>query len=252
MTLRVDGVEGAMLPADDPAITRGVSVFETMRSYRSVIFRLDAHLDRFFASADVVGISPPSRDWLEAEVAQVVSLDCYLRLTLTGGGRLISQTIPIDGGKVGRAVTVALMTHNPSQWLPGSVKHSSRAGWMMAARGLGVEEILFQDPDGVLLEANRSNVLVVRDGVVLTPPTDGRILAGVTRRALFDAAKVSGIPMRETPIDLSDGYDELYLSSTLKEVAPATLDGRSGVGPVGTHLHAAFTQLVRTETLRGR
>jgi branched-chain amino acid aminotransferase len=248
MRLRVDGIDGAMLPADDPAITRGVSVFETMRSYGQTVFRLEQHLDRFVASAKSIGLAGPSRKWLADEVAEVCAADVYIRITLTGGGHLITQAHPIDASKVGRAVPVALVDYTPSKWLPGSVKHSSRAGWVMAARGLGVEEVLFQDQSGVLLEANRSNVLVVRDGIVLTPPTDGRILAGITRSALFDAAGREGIRMQESTIRLADGYDELYLSSTLKEVAPVELDGISGAGPIGEALHRAFQSVVRDET----
>jgi branched-chain amino acid aminotransferase len=248
MRLRVDGIDGAMLPADDPAITRGVSVFETMRSYGVTVFRLRQHLERFLASSEMVGLTAPAQSWLEEEVAVVVSADCYIRITLTGGGRLITQTLPIDQAKVGRIVRAAVVENIPSQWLPGSVKHSSRAGWVMSARGLGVEEVIFQDQQGVLLEANRSNVLVVRGGVILTPPTDGRILAGVTRSALFDAAKQAGLPMRAAEIRLCDGYDELYLTSTLKEVAPVELDGISGAGPVGKALHDALKLLVKAET----
>jgi branched-chain amino acid aminotransferase len=248
MRLRVDGIDGAMLPADDPAITRGVSVFETMRSYGQTVFRLEQHLDRFVASAKSIGLAGPSRKWLADEIAEVCASDVYIRITLTGGGRLITQVHPIDASKVGRAVSVAVVDYTPSKWLPGSVKHSSRAGWVMAARGLGVEEVLFQDQSGVLLEANRSNVLVVRDGVVLTPPTDGRILAGITRSALFDAAVRRGIPMQESTIRLADGYDELYLSSTLKEVAPAVLANRTAGGLIGAKLHAALLELIGQET----
>jgi len=248
MRLRVDGVDGAMLPADDPAITRGVSVFETMRTYGLTVFRLEQHLLRFLASAEMVGLSAPTKDWLEREAAEVVSTDCYIRMTLTGGGRLITQTMPIDASKVGRLVQTAVVENIPTQWLPGSVKHSSRAGWVMAARGLGVEEVIFEDQEGRLLEANRSNVLVVRDGAILTPPTDGRILAGVTRGALFDAAQRAGFSMRAEEIRLRDGYDELYLTSTLKEVAPVEIDGVSAAGPVGKQLHDAFKSLVREET----
>ena len=97
-------------------------------------------------------------------------------------------------------------------------------------------------PDGDWTEANRSNVFVVRDGIVLTPPDDGRILQGVTRDGLIEAGRAAGIPIHETPV-AAGPCDELYLCSTLKELSPViALDGSpsAGAGPVGTRLLAAF------------
>jgi D-alanine transaminase len=141
----------------------------------------------------------------------------------------------------------------PSPWLPGSVKHCSRAAWGLAARQLGVDEVLLTRGDGEVLEANRSNVLAVRGGALLCVPMDGDKLEGVTQGALLDAARAEGIPVREDRFYSSDSFDELYVCSTLKELAPvARLDGRPiGGGPVGRRLHQAFRRLVLKETGAG-
>ena len=90
-----------------------------------------------------------------------------------------------------------------------------------------------------------ANVFVVRQGVILTPPDDGRILRGVTRAALLDAARAEGLAIREEAVRAGP-CDEFYVASTLKELAPVVrLDGRpvAGAGPAGAALAAAFDRL---------
>jgi branched-subunit amino acid aminotransferase/4-amino-4-deoxychorismate lyase len=138
---------------------------------------------------------------------------------------------------------------NPAS-LPGAVKHGCRAAWFLAARAADVDEVLLVDLDGHILEASRSNVFAVIDGTLVTPPLDGRKLAGVTREALLTAALGAGIDIQERAIRVNEDFDEFYLASTLKELAPVVeMDGRKmvGRGPMGTALHSAFRGLVSQE-----
>ena len=98
-----------------------------------------------------------------------------------------------------------------------------------------------------MLEGTRSNVFAVKDGRLITPPVDGRLLAGVTREALIWAAQDAGIEVRLAPLPAEEHYDELYVASTLKELTPvASLNGRptSGEGPVGGAVLDAFYSAV--------
>ncbi len=244
----VNGVEGAGLPGDDPGFTRGLNVFDTLRSYGGNPFRLEPHLDRLELSAAALEIPCPSRDVLRAEILSMSVGDRCLRVALTAGGNRVLAWTPIDPAVVGAPVSVASVVSHPNPYLPGHVKHGSRAGWVLAARHLGVTEVVFVDPAGNILEANRSNVFAVVDGVVRTPPL-GANLQGVTRGAILEAALEADLPVSEAPVPLGTRFDELYLSSTLKELAPvAKLDDREvGGGPVGERLHAAFRALVARE-----
>ena len=88
------------------------------------------------------------------------------------------------------------------------------------------------------------------DNVLITPPLDGRLLQGVTRGAVLDAAQCAGVPAVENPLDLSAQVDELYLSSTLKELAPVVaLDGAPapGAGPIGKRVRDALRTLIERE-----
>lgn len=256
----VNGAPGGQIPADDPAITQGMAVFEVVRTYNDVPFRLERHLARLRDSAGFFDI--PFRGALvEIEVEQALSAssgDRSVSITLTGGGLRVVRVNPIDPARVGTPIHLASCVWTPAPWLPGWVKHTSRAPWLLAVRDAAkraelvqqaVDEVLFVDAAGYWTEANRSNVFAVREGVLLTPPDDGRILRGITRGAVLDAARQAGIETREVPV-LSGPCDELYVASTLKSFAPvATLDGAklAATGPIGALVRAALAQLVQRE-----
>ena len=247
----VNGCVGAGVPGDDPGLLFGITAFETLRTYGCVPFRLDEHIERLLESARAMAIEPPSEHNIRKEILSACQHDVYIRFTLTGGGHRIMQRMPIEYGKIGRPVRVAQMLWDPPDSLPGAVKHGCRAAWILAAKRSGVDEMLLVDGAGLILEASRSNVFAVRDGCLWTPPLDGRQLVGVTRGALLEAARDAGITVVEKAVPLASDYDELYLASTLKELAPvAEIDGQSvhGLGPVGQRLHAAFNALVARET----
>jgi branched-subunit amino acid aminotransferase/4-amino-4-deoxychorismate lyase len=252
----VNGVLGASVPADDPGLLLGLTVFETQRTYNGVPFRLSRHLDRLAVSADQMQIELPSRDAIEARIHHALDGlskedDYYLRYTMTAGRQEIVEIQTIEESRVGRPVHVGKLHWDPPDWLPGVVKHGSRASWIVAAQQQAVEEVLLVDKDGFILEANRSNIFVVQNGVWCTPELDDRFLEGITRGALLEAASDVGIPVKEWPISFDGSYDEMYLSSTLKELAPiATICGKPapGGGPVGKAIHQAFRALITRET----
>ena len=251
----VDGVEGAGIPADDPGVLLGLTVFETMRTYGSRVFRLERHLDRLERSAAELDISPPPRAAIRREITARAEVDSRIRYTLTAGGHRVVDVRPIDVERVRHPMRVATLEWEPPTYLPGAVKHGSRAGWIIAARRLGVDEVILVDRGGRLLEANRSNLFAVRDGIIMTPPLDGRFLAGVTRGALIDGARRAGLELNEVPLQRDAAYDELYLSSTLKQLAPVIqIDGAPGpgAGPLGTALISAFESLVAEEVAQRR
>ena len=246
----VNGQEAAALPADDLGLDRGIAIFETWRTYGSAPFRLEAHWARLSDSANTMGIELPDYQGILNEISYTLGQDVSQRLTLTGSGNRILRVQPIDQDRVGRPIRLGTLAWAGLPDLPGSVKHCLRAPWILASRRLGVDEVLLVDPQGFLLEANRSNVFAVVDGVLVTPPADGRILAGVTRQALLDAAVQAGLPLEVRPVCRDERFQELYVSSTLKELAPVShLDDQPiGEGPQGRALYAAFRELVLRES----
>ncbi|MFO1430750.1 MAG: D-amino acid aminotransferase [Candidatus Competibacteraceae bacterium] len=101
--------------------------------------------------------------------------------------------------------------------------------------------------DGWLTEAVASNVFLVRNGMLLTPRKDHRILPGITRDLILELAAIHGIPVEEKdlPATLLADADEIWLSGSTKEIIPVTtLDGRpvgSGVpGPLWRRMTALY------------
>ena len=245
----VNGEAVGSIPADDHSVVHGVGVFETLRTYGSIPFRLDSHLSRLQSSAEALGI-PCDVEIIERECLQHCQPDISQRITLTGSGNRILQIRPIDASYIARSLWVAPIESPPTLGLPGTVKHTSRAPWLAAASALGVDEVLLCAQDGRILEANRSNVFAVQNGKIKTPPLDGDQLEGVTRGALMEAARSSGLPLEEAPLYSWEEFDALYLSSTLKELSPVVRLGDEelpGWEALGMALHEAFRALVAQE-----
>ena len=233
--------ESVLLDVDDPVLTSGLSVFETLRTYGGSAVFLERHLARLADGAARLRIRCPIPT-LRQEVLRVIQgwgFDIKVRITLFGGGV--------------RTVCAAPMSHSPSSlsvavrpW-PGpsgidDIKHGARAPWVISVRESGADDVLWC-ADGHYLEATTGNVLAVCAGTIVTPPLDGRILPGITRGVLLEIANALGIPVREVPLPVDAVVDELYLSSSLKILAPVTLlnaEPAPGEGPVGARLRRGF------------
>ncbi len=239
--------------ADDAALLGGVAVFEALRTYRGRVFGLSSHLSRLRASAAWMGIPWPGETVLTDEiVAAAGQAEVALTVLLTDRNRIV-RSMPIDPDRAGAPIRVATLRWEAPASLPGWVKHTSRAPWLVAARRAGVDEVLLVADDGSWSETNRANLIAVREGTVFSPPNDGRALAGVTRAALLSLARELGLEVVEAPLFPSD-WDELYVCSTLKELAPIVeIDGVSapGGGPVGARLQDAFAAAVHAASDTG-
>ncbi len=253
----VDGeavrAEDFVISGVDEGLTVGLNVFETMRTYHGRLFRVAQHVDRLLESARVVGVPHPSHAELIQELGQAVqgvSAPVKARLLLTMGGRRLTHVSPLEPERLQANVRAETRVWEPSPWLDGRIKHGSRAAGEVARRSAGVDELLWVGRDNCLTEGTRSSIFGVVDGTLITPPVDGRILAGVTRGALLEAAAEANIQVDVAPLRLDAPMSELYSTSTLREMSPIVeLDGRPGPGsgPVGQRLLAAFHALVERE-----
>jgi len=190
-----------VIRADDEGLLRGRAAFETLRVYGGRPFSLEAHLDRLTASAASIGLPAVERRRLQVLVGLVLpraeSGDASLRLVWTAGpaggipsALALLSTVPewIEGTRDRGATAVSLLGVRASApWLLPGVKSTSYAVNMAAeaeARRRGVDEALFVDGDGIVLEGTVTNVWWRRGSTLYTPGLDLGILAGVTRAAL--------------------------------------------------------------------
>jgi branched-chain amino acid aminotransferase len=100
---------------------------------------------------------------------------------------------------------------------------------------------------GELSECTTANLFVVKDGLVLTPPLDAGLLAGITREFLFELGPSQGVPVRDAVLRDQDllGADEAFLTSTTRELVPIVrvddrVIGNGKPGPITRKLLQAF------------
>lgn len=230
--------------ADDEALLRGRSVFETTRVYGRRPFLLDRHLARFALSAGRTGLAAPDPAECEQLAGLVIGAsaesDLALRLYWTGR-TLVATAAPIDPElEVLRARGVRLMSGPWSTGELASAKSMSYAENMAAqdrAVAEGADDALLVAGDGTVLEAPTANVWWREGERLVTPSLDLPILAGVTRGLLLEIAEpepIDGV----FPLSRLLGADEVFISSSIREVMPvASVDGTAfGLGPAANEL----------------
>jgi branched-chain amino acid aminotransferase len=259
----VDAAEARVSPFDHGLLV-GDGVFETVRVYGGRPFAWTRHLDRLAHSAAGLGLRVPDRGALRVAADAVLAanhhVEARLRITVTGGIAPLGS----ERGESGPTVIVASSEVKP--W-PASVRvvvvpwvrndrgataglkttsYAENVRALAYAQERGASEAIFTNTRDELCEATGSNVFVVRDGVVATPPGASGCLLGVTRALVLEL----GIPIEETPLPLDAlrDADEAFLTSTTREVQPvAAVDDRavpSVPGPITAKLAELFTALV--------
>ncbi len=261
----------AQISVLDRGFTLGDGLFETMRAYGRRVFRLTDHLDRLTRSASRIGLPLPEGLFLAVtETLEANRLDeAAVRLMVSRGpsppGLLPSPeptpTCVITARPAPqppvtlRAATASgrLNEHAPTAGL-------KRLGYLdsivavMEAQAAGHDDALLHDTAGHVAEATASNIFVLAEGILRTPPTSCGILAGITRAAVLEIASALDAPATEESIDpdtLSTA-EEAFLTSSLREVVPLTaVDGRSigrGMpGPLTRKIQQSYADLVRRE-----
>ena len=262
----------------DHGLLYGDGVFEGLRSYSGRVFRLDAHIDRLWASARAICLEiPMTKEAVAQAVIDTLAAnkltDGYIRLVVTrGAGSLgldpnrtknpqvivIADTIslyPAEFYSNGLKIVTAATQRVQSAALSPRIKSLNYLNNIMAKlEGLraGCVEALMLNHKGEVAECTGDNVFVVRGGRLLTPPPDAGILEGITRGAVMELAVAAGIDCRETTLVRHDLYtaEECFLTGTAAEVIPVVeIDGRkvgAGVpGPITKRLTDDFHALVR-------
>ena len=270
--------EEARVSVFDHGLLYGDGVFEGLRSYSGRVFRLDAHLDRLYASARAICLEiPMGKEAVAKAVVDTLAAnklsDGYVRLIVTrGAGSLgldpnrtknpqvivIADTIslyPREFYEKGLRIVTAATQRTQSAALSPRIKSLNYLNNIMAKlEGLqaGCVEALMLNHKGEVAECTGDNIFVVRAGKLLTPPPDAGILEGITRNAVMELAHRAGIDCREATLVRHDLYtaEECFLTGTAAEVIPVVeIDGRrigSGQpGPVTSRLTADFHALVR-------
>ena len=278
----IDGAVGPIADARIPVTDRGFlfadSVFDTVRTYGGAPFLLGDHLDRLRRSAAALSMPVPWSDEVLDEVvretiaAQGFAGESSLRVVVTRGDggsglvfpepqrpRLVVLCRPIPTGYAAMGVDgvglVRPREHEGKRGVLGHVKSGDYLDNVLAlneGRRSGGMEALMRGADDSWGEATTSNLFAVRGGRVITPGLDAGILPGITRALVMAVLADLGVACTERSlfdVDL-DAADELFITSSLKEVMPAVrLDGHvlgdGAPGAVTRAVRAGFAAMAR-------
>jgi branched-chain amino acid aminotransferase len=238
------------LPVSDHGFTVGDGVFESVKVVGGRPFALTRHLARLGASARGMGLPEPDTDEIRRAVGAVLGADELpfgrLRITYTGGpaplgsGRgdgpptLVVAAAPLTATAASAAVVTVPWPRNERGAVAG-LKTTSYAENVVAlayAAERGAGEAVFANTAGNLCEGTGSNVFYAVDGVLRTPTVASGCLAGVTRALLVEWCDVEEV---DEPVEVLGRADEVFLSSTTRDVQPVhRCDGRDlgGAGPL--------------------
>jgi len=241
--------EEAALSVFDRGARDGGGLFETLRVERGRPFAWERHVERLVLAAAELGFPvPPApaglRGALDELLAALALADAVVRITITrgiAGGRptragawleaepLAGRLWP--GTRRGAADAIVSPTPFSPGWL-GRYKTTSRLAWDLAreqARAAGADEALLVSPAGHVLEGAASNVFVVRDDEVLTPPLADDVLPGVTRALALELCAELHLRHRELPLvrEHLRWAGEIFVTNSVQQILPLVrLDGR--------------------------
>ena len=269
-------IDKAHISVTDSGFLYGAGLFETMRSYNGVVFSLKDHLDRLFFSARRLSINNTyDRKFITEAIYKVLKAnklsDARLRLTLTGGPMSESdeqrkatllitatklQPYPAEFYKNGALVVLCPFKQNPNDPTYGlkTTSYFSRIIALEQARSKRAAEALWFTTDNRLAEGCISNVFLVKDSVLYTPPIETPVLAGVARKTVCQIALKNSIKLVEKDLYISGllGADEVFLTNVIMQIMPVRkiekhIVGEGQTGPMTKRLIKYFDEFVKSE-----
>ena len=278
-------VNGRYLRKDEASISiydhgflYGDGVYEAIRAYDGIVFKLREHVDRLYESAKSVKIEMPlAKDELGRIVVEVLKKNQlkngYVRIVVSrGAGKMgvdprncpkptlvvmAEPREPLFGEKVkGISAIISSLRRTPSWALDPRIKTLNYLNNILAkieAIEAGVEEAIMLNEQGYVAETSTENIFMVKHGLISTPHPSMGVLRGITRDVVIRIAKELGYPLEERSISVHELYnaDEIFVTGTAAEVVPVVKvsgrvvgDGR--IGPVFSKIAGKFRELARS------
>ena len=265
--------EDAKITVYDHGLLYGDGVFEGIRVYNSRVFELDAHIKRLYESAKAIRLTIAiSQNELAGAVEETVKANSvtngYIRLVVTRGVGTLGlnpfvcknscifiiadsiQLYPEELYEKGMRIISATTVRNHPLAIPPQAKTMNYLNNILAkieALDNNVPEAIMYNHEGYVAEASGDNVLIVKDGVIYTPPAEAGALPGITRSIVIKLAKEENLQVVEKNLTRFDLYvcDEFFLTGTAAEVIGIIeVDGRmigdGKPGPITSLLRKKF------------
>lgn len=268
----------ARVSAFDGGWLHGAGLFETMRAESGTVFRLEAHLARLRRS--IASLLPhhqqetlPSQSVFSELLNRNDLTSARIRLTVTSGlapNPQVQQepnlTVCLTAVRLedyprecyDNGVQVAICNHRLSATSPiAGHKTTCYLPWLLGLREAQEAhclEAIWFTTEAQLAEGSISNVFILKDEVLKTPPLDTPVLPGIARAVVLESAEKLGIDARETAMNVDDllDADEVLLTNAIMQVMPVVRierrdvgDGR--VGSLARRLLDQYREIVKTE-----
>jgi branched-chain amino acid aminotransferase len=263
----------------DHGLLYGDGVFEGIKSYDGVVFKLKEHLDRLYFSAKAIMLDMPlTKEEMSKAVLETLRKnnlkDAYIRLVVTRGmgdlgldprkcpkSTVIIITVPElqlydkERQRKGMSMVVASVRRDPVDATTHEIKSLNYLNSILAkieANNVGADEAIILDTHGFVSEATAENIFIVKGNKIMTPPATSGPLAGITASVVKDLAEKLGYTVVERAFTVAEMYaaDEAFLTGTgaglmpVREVNKRQI-GEGKMGPVTERLLTEFLKVVK-------
>lgn len=260
----------AVVSVFDHGFLYGDGIYETVRAYDGVIFKLDEHIERLFRSASLIGLAARlDLDGIKAAIHDTLRAnslrDAYVRMTISRGYGPIGldpelckkptlviiaeemRVYPESFYESGIDAIICRTKRNLKEAVDPQIKSLNFLNNILAkieAKKEGAFEALMLNVSGFITEGTISNIFFYKEGVLCTPSPDCGILDGITRKVILDIALKEGLHVKEGEFTSADIYaaSEVFITNTTAEVLPVRrVDNvRYKAGDVGKLLRKAY------------
>ena len=238
-------ISQACVPVLDRGFIFGDGVYEVIPAYGGRLFRFDEHLERLDNSLRAIRLDNPydHKTWqavLGKLLEQYGDSDQSVYLQITRGVAKRDHAFPPNTPATVFAMTsklttpdaqtlargIAAITSTDTRWQNCYIKTIALLPNILLRQQAidreALEAILIRD--GKVTEGTASNVFIVQDGVIKTPPKSTQLLPGITRDLVVELAHANGLPCAEVDIseDELGSADEVWITSSMKEILPVT------------------------------
>jgi branched-chain amino acid aminotransferase len=267
----------AKISVYDHGLLYGDGVFEGIRAYNGVVFKLKEHIDRLYHSAHTIMLQMPlAKEQMTQALLETLRKnrmsEAYIRLVVTRGvGDLgldprkcpkpsviiITDAISLhasDAKAKGITTLISWVKRHPVDATSHEIKSLNYLNSVLAkieANMGGVDEAICLDKNGFVSEGVGENLFIVKNGTILTPPVCSGALPGITAQVVVKLAKKLGYDVTETnitPYQLFNA-DEAFFTGTAAEIVPIRevnkrQIGNGSPGPMTKRLIAEFHKTV--------
>jgi branched-chain amino acid aminotransferase len=267
----------AKISVYDHGFLYGDGVFEGIREYNGVVFKLKEHVDRLYRSAHAIMLQIPlTKEEMVKAVVETLRKnkmkDSYIRLIVSRGiGDLgldprkcpkptiiiITDTINIKAGnakETGITTMFSWVRRNPVDATTHEIKSLNYLNSILAkieANACGVDEALCLESNGYIAEGVGENVFIVKNGEILSPPTSTGALAGITADVVVELAAKLGLKLTVTNLTpfMLFTSDEAFFTGTAMEMVPIREVNKRPIGdgkpgPITKKLMVEFQKVI--------